>query len=742
MVAHWNERASLKESAGEKLTVAEEVERRDAIIKAAAIQSVNELMSASKADSAAYMEANNWPMNNPHSLNDVIPVFLDNVEVELRKTDLSSEERAFFNYQKEITEASQSDPKSTINVERALGKKFNASVKDGTLTAIEVLDVFKDLATKGLDASNVPESKRGAMVNAFTDFFHTKGGSRKVDEANGPGLVAVQSAMGSLVNSSMVAGDKESAVRVMFGNHEGLEGLNTNEIKAKSEFRGDAQTVVISLLGGQATTNATTALESLEDLAYARLFNDQNSEDFRGLVATHYDLSKDKGLSTEMTNKRDDLLSDIRNQLEDKTLGLIGRSRFRTNEKTYYPRKEDVANYPLGYMSAFVQNAPALSRAVFVPNDVHKVYEGLVGGGVNAVEALSAAPVFSKSRSKADVNALFDAVRNSTWDHAPMQANLLQRMGAAKDPVRAYDLFMQDLKLNTEVVIAANGDWHMQANSDDYGKSGAMASLPGSFQSMQALADDRFMKAVEATYEDRNKNEGGLQEFFQRFANSAENIMEGYIAPSKETFEGNANDHIRNTYLKDGALDWSTSIAVGPEGGARKITDGNFSTIRMESSLNDYWDKTKGSTKNKRNHASSPYVGSDAAHNITRSFAPMFNDVMPQLLDVNYNLDRASSEFNRHLQEKIEAPEREKIEEWMDQNKRTDLNVAMTVGTFSEDTAAFNDDAWDKGSTKPSIMALSARVEIRDNDGNLVKEFNWDVRDEYSLSIFERSAAN
>lgn len=735
--------ANAKAAMGDSLTPSEKSAFRQSALNLDAIKKVNEVMALNDRSSRAYMKAAGWPMTQEFTHNDLISKLVTNIQVALDNPATTQEERDTkdsLQIQLAIAQAAQSKERNEVNWRRSLSPKHRAAIESKTITGIQVTKIYENLYASGMTAITSKDAYP-VLVEAFSEFYHEQDGRSKLNEK---GITTSQVALGSLIDSAMENDDIEAAIQVYYGTK--VSGLNENEVVAPKEFHSNTQSTVLRSLGGQAVKNATAALDALEDLAYANLFKD---ETFAGKVSS-YEVLKAIGSSDrekKETKAMNDFRTDIARKVENTALGYVGRSKLRANGKSYYPKKSDVENFSPRYMSAFIQNSRHLAGGIFVANDIRSVRQAISssvrhGYGGSILEEIATKQSLGTERySKEDVAELTAAIQNSSWDHEVLKDNLVRRMTEASeggtDPVRAYDSFMLDLALNSELIVAANGNWHMQSNSEGSGKN-AMVSLPGSFQSLQARVDDRFMEAVEATAEAADQNEGWWQELWQTQVGDSL-IMQGYVSPAKETFQGSANDHIKENLLKAGSIDWKSAEIVGAEGTARRYNDGNFSAVRLESSMKDYWDKTKGSRINRRNHASSPYEGSDEAHNITRSFAPMFDSVMPQLLDVNHNLSRSSSEFNRHMQEQIEAPKRKEIELWMDKNSRTDLNVSMTVGTFSEDTAAFNEDVWDKGSVKPSIMALSALVEITDPEGNVIKTFEWDVRDEYALSIFERS---
>ena len=723
---------------GEKLTKAEKVGQAQAVMQMDAIASVNTVLAMGEEQSRAYMIASGWDPTNKFTQNDMILKMVDNIQVDLNDPDIPEEQKDGLRVQMAIAQAAQSPLRNETNFNRQQDDEFRISLEEKTVTGIGVVQFMSDGHGVGVQMA-IPKQHLATMVDAFSAGHHVKGHQARLSDK---GLLGTQVTMGAMVESAIENNMPEQGVKALFGVT--IKGLAQNEIVAAEEFHGPSQTKVQSMLGGQATKAATELLDKIDNFAYASLFEGEQGADFAADVSSYEALKGNSDPSKDQIKERKTLRGEIKRKVENRALALVGRAKLKVGNNTFYPRKTDVQNYSPQYISSFVKMAPNLAGGIFVPNALRKVREGF--GGVSVAGTLSSDPVFDRGNSDADAKALFSAVENGKWDHPVIRDNLLKEMGNASDPVAAYDLFMQDLSLNSEVVIGSNGDWHMQTKGMNGSKS-SMASLPGSFQSLQAMGDDRFMKAVELDYESR-QDESGIVDFFQGVSgfvgHDASGVMEGYVVPSKDTFEGSANDHIKANLLAPGKIDWTANSTevVGEDGAARRFTDGNFTAVRITSSMNDYWNTDNQSGKHERGHVSSKLAGSDKAHLITRSFAPMFDKVVPRLLDKEENLSRASSEFNRHMQEQIEKPKREEIEAWMTTNQRKDLNVSFTVGTFSEDSAAFDDDAWDKGSVKPTVMALSARVEITDPDGNVVKDFEWDVRDEYSLSIYERSATN
>jgi hypothetical protein len=601
--------------------------------------------------------------------------------------------------------------------------KFKA---DPTLPGL--LNITGDVLSSGVELE-LPADMVDSSAAALAQFHKNP---RSADKQSS---TVLNYTIAGTLKSAVKAGNYEAGVLALFGTEVENLNLTTEELPDRAQYGTDTSNIALSLLGGHGVDQASKLLDKVWDHTYSALFREDAL--FADKVNRSQELSIKADPSKGDTAERKRLNEEIRTQLKNSALARVDRTEIRSaNGQVVYPKASDMVGVDKAYAAAVMELGGHLAPSAFVPSAVLET-RSKITGSVDLSAQVGLGPVARMGDSGADVSALIESVASASWPNEIVRDNLLSKLSRSDNPLRDYDLFLQDLQLNSRVNVDANGSWRIQSKNET-GSPYSVTSLPSSFDSFQHMADHEFLEAVEAVY---RRNTGGG--FFVTGGNllfsesDTEDLLQGYVPEARDTFPGDVSSYMSEFVVND--IDWDDQEVIGAEGTARRWSQGDFTAVRMESKLADYWDEDRRSSSHDRLVQSSKGQGSDASHIISRSFAPMFDRVMPTLLDVPHNIQRGGSDFNRHLQEEIEAPVRKEIEAYMRTVRGKDLDVSMTVATYNQNSAEFNSKAfWDKASVSPSIVSLVSKIQATDPSGAVVKSWTYEVEDPYVVRLYEQ----
>jgi len=366
----------------------------------------------------------------------------------------------------------------------------------------------------------------------------------------------------------------------------------------------------------------------------------------------------------------------------------------------------------------------------------------------------------NKSRMHLPTNEeLLDAVTGANWKHPSIVKELSTLINTAilaeQDAYVVYEQFLRDIIGNTRVSTDANANW-MFIRDMGKGKKPFTAGISGTFTALQGSAGPHVMNAVERDYEKAvgypdgfvgglEATVGWIQEKTRAIEGFFYDDLDTFIPTSVDLTDFNGSspkEALRDMFFSDEfGLNWDDPnvIKTSPGGIQRwDSDDGSFTAVRFKGVINSEWKSDFGDFEKKRTHDPSEFMASNASHLLGRAtLSGLVEKLTPGgAPDHESNVVRASALFNQSYLEKGKTGEgqaRDKLKEWVTENEQflKDNKVigTFTVGNWSEDAAAFNENTWSKSSVEKTQLVVVARVQFHTEDGTLVHEVSWDADD-------------